>query len=417
MPKILMPALSPTMESGTLAKWIVNEGDKVEIGDILAEIETDKAIMELESIYEGVIDKIIVSEGSQNIKVNEVIANILNEDTPQQESSEDTSMKAEKQLAKNQPNLAFKEIVNDIQSQEIKSTSIQKQSGRVFISPLAKRIAAENNVNIDQIEGSGPHGRIVKSDVENFVTINQKNQSTQQRSTFKPAAYLEVSVSQLRKSIASRMSEAKRDIPHFYLRRKIRVDKLINFRKELNETFNPNDRKISINDIIIKSSALALKDFPSCNLIYKNEKLFQSQTSDIAIAVAIEGGLITPIIKEAENKTLGEISVESKELARRAQGKKLTPEEYTGGSFSISNLGMLGIDNFDAIINPPQTSILSVGKIIKEPVVDLKTEQIVPGSTMSVNLSVDHRAIDGALGAKFLDRIAFYLESPLRIFH
>jgi len=415
MQKILMPALSPTMESGTLSKWLVKEGDEIKIGDIIAEIETDKALMELESIYEGTVDELIAIEGTAEIKVNDVIANIS---SMEEANNESPSVPVENQEIQRK---RISESDNITKTRQ-RDFSLQKQAPqpevienkRVFASPLARRLAKENKVDINKISGTGPRGRIIKSDIEKLQSTNRNIPISEESKDLPKNNYEEIAISPMRKIIAKRMSEAKKDIPHFYLRRKISAKKLQDSRIELNEIkFNTN--KITINDIIVKACAQALRDFPKCNVIYKNEKIYQSLNSDISIAVALEDGLITPIIKKAELKSLGDIASESKELINKAKEKTLKPEEYIGGSFSISNLGMMGVDNFDAIINPPQASILAVGKIVKEPFVCQESNKLIPHSVMALNLSVDHRAIDGYLGAQFLDRISFYLESPLRL--
>ncbi|MFL2806255.1 MAG: pyruvate dehydrogenase complex dihydrolipoamide acetyltransferase [Paracoccaceae bacterium] len=417
MQKILMPALSPTMESGTLSKWLVKEGDKIKIGDIIAEIETDKALMELESIYEGTVDKLIAIEGATEIKVNDEIANVS---SMEEMDNEGPSLPVENQESQRK---GISGSDNEIKNSQ-EDFSLQKQSPsseiienqRVFASPLARRLAKENKLDINKITGTGPRGRIIKSDIEKLQSTSRNVPISAESKDWLEDNYEEISISPIRKVIAKRMADAKKDIPHFYLRRKISAEKLLKSRSELNEA-SSNANTITINDIIVKACAQALRDFPTCNVIYKNQKIYRSLNSDVSIAVALEDGLITPIIKKAELKSLGAISLESKELINKAKEKSLKPEEYIGGSFSISNLGMVGIDNFDAIINPPQASILAVGKIIKEPFVCEESNKVLPHNVMALNLSVDHRAIDGYLGAQFLDRISFYLESPLRLLH
>ena len=417
MQKILMPALSPTMESGTLSKWLVKEGDEIKIGDIIAEIETDKALMELESIYEGTVDELIATEGKTEIKVNDVIANIS---SMEETNNEGPSVPVEnqdiqrKRISESDNITKIRQRDFSLQKEAPQSEAIDNQ--RVFASPLARRLAKENKVDINKISGTGPRGRIIKSDIEKIQPTNRNVPINDQSTELLKNKYEEIAISPMRKIIAKRMSDAKKDIPHFYLRRKISAEKLLKSRTELNET-SSDTNKITINDIIVKACAQALRDFPTCNVIYKNQKIYQSLNSDVSIAVALEDGLITPIIKKAELKSLGDIASESKELISKAKEKSLKPEEYIGGSFSISNLGMVGVDNFDAIINPPQASILAVGKISKEPFVCEESEKLVPHNVMALNLSVDHRAIDGYLGAQFLDRISFYLESPLRLLH
>ena len=417
MQEVLMPALSPTMESGILSKWLVKEGDEIKIGDVIAEIETDKALMELESIYEGTVNELIAIEGGSEIRVNDIIARIsstekLNEkNLPSPVKIQETTSSA---LSGSKDEIEIRQKDSSLQQQlpppEISHTQ------RVFASPLAKRMAKENKIDLNKVSGTGPRGRIIKSDIKKLITSNTDVPINDSDRRFIKTDYEEIPLSSMRKVIAKRMSESKRDIPHFYLRRKISAEKLLNCRIELNET-KFIEKKITINDIIVKACANALRDFPACNVIYKDEKIYQSLNSDISIAVALEDGLITPIIKKAELKSLSDIASESKELINKAKEKSLQPEEYIGGTFSISNLGMMGVDNFDAIINPPQASILAVGKIVKEPFFCKESNTLIPHDVMALNLSVDHRAIDGSLGAQFLDRISFYLESPLRLLH
>ncbi len=417
MQEVLMPALSPTMESGTLSKWLVKEGDEIKIGDVIAEIETDKALMELESIYEGTVNELIAIEGGSEIRVNDIIARISSTEKINQKTlpspvkiQEPTSSALSGSKSKIEIRQKDSSLKQQLPPPEISHTQ------RVFASPLAKRIAKENKIDLNKVSGTGPRGRIIKSDIKKLITSNTDVPINDSDRRFIKTDYKEIPLSSMRKVIAKRMSESKRDIPHFYLRRKISAEKLLNCRIELNET-KFIEKKITINDIIVKACAHALRDFPACNVIYKDEKIYQSLNSDISIAVALEDGLITPIIKKAELKSLSDIASESKELINKAKEKSLQPEEYIGGTFSISNLGMMGVDNFDAIINPPQASILAVGKIVKEPFFCKESNTLIPHDVMALNLSVDHRAIDGSLGAQFLDRICFYLESPLRLLH
>ena len=431
---ILMPALSPTMEMGTLAKWYVTAGDSVIAGDILADIETDKATMEFEAIEDGKVTNLLVAEGTANIPVNQAIAELTLSD-------EDVSPKRELSLTGpdivSQTNIEGtslpENLISAIKSQVSKSQST-KSINRVKISPLAKQLALKQDVNISSIQGSGPHGRIIKKDVVQY--LNQEKESTLSNTTSddhyktlapkdgKTAATLEntfhdrdhslIQLSGVRKIIANRLSEAKRTIPHFYLRKSIHLDKLLNLRSELNDSFQDSTTKFSINDFIIKAVAKSLQDNPKCNAIWGEDYIMQLKSSDISVAVALEDGLITPIIRDAEKKTLQEISIEMKEKAKKAKAKKLLPEEYTGGSCSISNLGMMGIETFDAVINPPQASILAVGTAVKKPLVGTDGE-IRVGHAMSMTLSADHRVIDGAVGAAFISCIVEYLSNPLKL--
>ena len=412
---IQMPALSPTMEEGTLAKWLVKEGDSVESGDVMAEIETDKATMEFEAVDEGVIGKIIVPEGSTGIKVNEIIAILL-------EDGEDSS-DIETNDAENKQDVVDI-IKNDEKIPVVKSekTGLSSSKERIFATPLARRIARSTNVDLANIKGSGPYGRIVKADVQsNNVNASEKTPITQITSSvtsetiktmYKDREFAEIPLDGMRKVIANRLTEAKQTIPHFYLRKSVNLDKLLIIRSEMNAGLIDQDIKISVNDFIVKASSLALQDIPQANVVWAQDRILQMTSSDVAVAVSVEGGLFTPVIFDSEKKTLSSLSLEIKDLASRARKKKLSPNEYQGGSFAISNLGMMGVENFDAVINPPHGSILAVGAGTKKPIV--KEDGAISAATiMSLTLSVDHRAIDGALGAEFLARITHYLENPL----
>ena len=412
---IQMPALSPTMEEGTLAKWLVKEGDSVESGDVMAEIETDKATMEFEAVDEGVIGKIIVPEGSTGIKVNEIIAILL-------EDGEDSS-DIETNDAENKQDVVDI-IKNDEKIPVVKSekTGLSSSKERIFATPLARRIAKSTNVDLANIKGSGPYGRIVKADVQsNNVKALEKTPVTQITSSvtsetiktmYKDREFAEIPLDGMRKVIANRLTEAKQTIPHFYLRKSVNLDKLLIIRSEMNAGLIDQGIKISVNDFIVKASSLALQDIPQANVVWAQDRILQMTSSDVAVAVSVEGGLFTPVIFDSEKKTLSSLSLEIKDLASRARKKKLSPNEYQGGSFAISNLGMMGVENFDAVINPPHGSILAVGAGTKKPIV--KEDGAISAATiMSLTLSVDHRAIDGALGAEFLARITHYLENPL----
>ena len=412
---IQMPALSPTMEEGTLAKWLVKEGDSVESGDVMAEIETDKATMEFEAVDEGVIGKIIVPEGSTGIKVNEIIAILL-------EDGEDSS-DIETNDAENKQDVVDI-IKNDEKIPVVKSekTGLSSSKERIFATPLARRIAKSTNVDLANIKGSGPYGRIVKADVQsNNVNASEKTPITQITSSvtsetiktmYKDREFAEIPLDGMRKVIANRLTEAKQTIPHFYLRKSVNLDKLLIVRSEMNAGLIDQGIKISVNDFIIKASSLALQDIPQANVVWAQDRILQMTSSDVAVAVSVEGGLYTPVIFDSEKKTLSSLSLEIKDLASRAREKKLSPNEYQGGSFAISNLGMMGVENFDAVINPPHGSILAVGAGTKKPIVK-EDGAISVATIMSLTLSVDHRAIDGALGAEFLARITNYLENPL----
>ncbi|MDB4095256.1 pyruvate dehydrogenase complex dihydrolipoamide acetyltransferase [Amylibacter sp.] len=414
---IQMPALSPTMEEGTLTKWLIKEGDTVESGDIMAEIETDKATMEFEAVDEGIIGKIIIPEGTSGVKVNEIIAILLEdgEDASSIEIQEDIKLKNNTNDEVNVTNTEIKEIKADV----IKSNS---SADRVFATPLARRIAKSKDLNLNSISGSGPYGRIVKADVEVSISLPSKDTVTTTmaksassetvKSLYKERVFIEIELDGMRKVIANRLTEAKQTIPHFYLRKSVNLDKLLKIRTEMNEGLADKDTKISVNDFIIKASSLALQDVPKANVVWAEDRILQMKASDVAVAVSVEGGLFTPVIFDSENKSLSSLSSEIKDLASRARDRKLLPSEYQGGSFAISNLGMMGVENFDAVINPPHGSILAVGAGVKKPIA-LDDGSVSVATIMSLTLSVDHRAIDGALGAEFLSKITKYLENPL----
>ncbi|MBO9401722.1 pyruvate dehydrogenase complex dihydrolipoamide acetyltransferase [Shimia sp. R9_3] len=426
--EILMPALSPTMEEGTLAKWLVKEGDTVSSGDLLAEIETDKATMEFEAVEDGVVGKILVPEGSEGVHVNAVIA-ILLEDG---ESADDIGA-APAATPGAAPAEASEPTKAPTASAPAPSAPVSSDGNRIFASPLARRIAADKGIDLATITGSGPRGRIVKADVEGASAAPAAAKAPASVSAA-PAAkaapmasgpeadtvlrmyadrdFEEVALDGMRKTIAARLTEAKQSIPHFYLRRDIKLDALLAFRSQLNKQLEKRGAKLSVNDFIIKACALALQEVPDANAVWASDRILKLKPSDVAVAVAIEGGLFTPVLKDAEMKSLSALSAEMKDLAARARDRKLAPHEYQGGSFAISNLGMFGIDNFDAVINPPHGAILAVGAGAKKPVVD-EDGQISVATVMSVTLSVDHRVIDGALGAQLLQSIVDNLENPM----
>jgi pyruvate dehydrogenase E2 component (dihydrolipoamide acetyltransferase) len=427
--EILMPALSPTMEEGTLAKWHVKEGDKVSSGDILAEIETDKATMEFEAVDEGIMGKIMIAEGTEGVKVNDVIAVLLEEG----ESAADISKvpgQARDASAKKADTPA---PAPGPQAATPAPAAPVKDTTRVFASPLARRIAAEKGLDLAGVTGSGPHGRIVKADVQTAKPVAKTEAAAAPKAEAPKAAattmttgpstdavikmydgrpYTEVKLDGMRKTIAARLTEAKQSVPHFYLRRDINLDALMAFRGQLNAQLDGRGVKLSVNDFIIKACALALQQVPDANAVWAGDRTLKFEKSDVAVAVAIEGGLFTPVLRDAEMKSLLALSAEMKDLATRARDRKLAPQEYQGGSFAISNLGMFGIDNFDAIINPPHAAILAVGAGVKKPIVG-KDGALAVATIMSVTLSVDHRVIDGALGANLLAAIKDNLENPL----
>ncbi|MBL8563654.1 MAG: pyruvate dehydrogenase complex dihydrolipoamide acetyltransferase [Gemmobacter sp.] len=426
--QVLMPALSPTMEEGTLAKWLVKEGDVVKSGQVMAEIETDKATMEFEAVDEGVIGKILIAEGSAGVKVNTPIAVLL-------EEGEDASAATSAPAAA--PAAAAPVATAAPAAAAVAAAPAAPASGgaRVFASPLARRIAAEKGVDLTAVKGSGPHGRIVKADVEGAQAAPKAAAPVAAAAAPVAAAapapaaapavsadavkklyadreYTEMPLDGMRRTIAARLTEAKQTIPHFYLRREVQLDTLMAFREQLNKSLEGRGVKLSVNDFIIKACALALQKVPDCNAVWAGDRVLKMKPSDVAVAVAIEGGLFTPVLKDADKKSLSALSAEMKDLAGRAKSKKLAPHEYQGGSFAISNLGMMGVENFDAVINPPHGSILAVGAGVKKPVVN-KAGEIVVATMMSMTLSVDHRVIDGALGAEFLKAVIEGLENPM----
>lgn len=423
--EILMPALSPTMEEGTLAKWLVKEGDTVASGDLLAEIETDKATMEFEAVDEGVVGKIMIAEGTEGVKVNAVIAVLLEDG----ESAADIGSAPAAATPAAQP-AATAEAAPAGSSDKIAAPAPARDGSRVFATPLARRIAADKGLDLAGIAGSGPHGRIVKADVEN-AQPGAKPAATPAKAASAPAAAMasgpstdvviktyegrpfeEVKLDGMRKTIAARLTEAKQTVPHFYLRRDIMLDDLLKFRSQLNKQLEPRGVKLSVNDFIIKACALALQQVPDANAVWAGDRTLKFEKSDVAVAVAIEGGLFTPVLQDAETKSLSALSAQMKDMASRARDRKLAPHEFQGGSFAISNLGMFGIDNFDAIINPPHSAILAVGAGTKKPIVG-KDGELAVGTVMSVTLSVDHRVIDGAMAADLLNAIKDNLESPM----
>jgi pyruvate dehydrogenase E2 component (dihydrolipoamide acetyltransferase) len=425
--EILMPALSPTMEEGTLAKWLVKEGDVVKSGQILAEIETDKATMEFEAVDEGIVGKLLVAEGTAGVKVNTPIAVMVDDgETVGTAPAPVKQAMVPAATAAPAPTPAA-----------ATSPGAPAHTGaRVFASPLARRIAAEKGLDLTKVMGSGPHGRIVKADVAGLAKpaapaaapVALAAPAAQQTSAspamatgaaaetvakmFADRSYEVVQLDGMRKTIAARLTEAKQTIPHFYLRRSVQLDALLAFRETLNKQLESRSIKLSVNDFIIKACALALQQVPDANAVWAGDRIFRLKPSDVAVAVAIEGGLFTPVLRDAHQKSISTLSAEMKDLAARARTRKLAPQEYQGGSFAISNLGMYGIENFDAVINPPHGSILAVGAGLKTPVVG-KDGTITVATVMSMTLSVDHRVIDGALGAEFLRAIIDNLENPV----
>jgi len=400
--EILMPALSPTMTEGNLVKWHKKEGDVVKAGDVLAEIETDKATMEVEAVDEGKIGKIIVPEGTENVKVNEVIGLILEEG---EDASALANVKTEKAPAPIEVAKAPEK------KPDLKVVAHEAPAGsRVFATPLARRIAEEKDLNLASLSGSGPRGRIVRADVESATAPRAVAAPSVSLSGYEPE-YEVIAPSNIRKVIAKRLVEAKSTIPHFYVSMDCQIDALLKAREQINARAD-GIYKLSVNDFIIKACGLTLKHFPEANASWINDQIYQYASADVAVAVAIEGGLITPVIRHAETKGLAEISKEMKDLAARAREGKLKPEEFQGGTFSLSNMGMYGVKDFAAIINPPQACILAVGAGEKRPVVQ-KDGSLAAATVMTCTLSVDHRVVDGALGAHFLKAFKDLIENPV----
>jgi pyruvate dehydrogenase E2 component (dihydrolipoamide acetyltransferase) len=429
--EILMPALSPTMTEGNLAKWVKKEGDKIKAGTVIAEIETDKATMEVEAVDEGTLGKILVAEGTQGVKVNQVIALLL------EEGEDKKALDGYKPKAVAAPAAAPAEAKAGAPAAApalvpaaaalpvapqfappaaFSAPAAQPRSGgKVFASPLAKRVAAEMGIDVGMVQGTGPHGRIVRADVEEAKRTGGGIRAGVVRRN--PNEYASLPNNNMRKVIARRLTESKQFVPHFYLTVSIELDKLLEVRKELNTEAElvagkegKPAYKLSVNDMVIKATALGLKKIPGANAMWTDEAILRFNNIDVSVAVATDGGLITPIIRNADQKTIVQISGEMKDLAARARAGKLKPEEFQGGGFSVSNLGMYGVKHFAAIINPPQGAILAVGA--GEERVLVKKGQMAVANVMDVTLSVDHRVVDGALGAEFLQALKRYIESP-----
>ncbi|WP_374466551.1 pyruvate dehydrogenase complex dihydrolipoamide acetyltransferase [Ferrovibrio sp.] len=420
--QILMPALSPTMTEGKLGKWLVKEGDMVKAGDIMAEIETDKATMEFEAVDEGRIGKILVPEGTEGVAVNTPIAVLLEEG----ESAGDVkAAPAPQPAAKPAAVVPAAPAAVAAPAPAAVPAAVPaapvKTGERVFASPLARRIAVQNNIDLKAVTGSGPHGRIVKADVEKapkgvaaptakaaVAAPVAAGPGARQLADLLKMPYRVEPLSGMRKTIARRLTESKQTVPHFYLTIDCEIDELLALRKRLNAK---SEAKVSVNDFLIRAAALALKKVPEANASYDESGMLYYEHADISVAVATPNGLITPIVKQAEQKGLTQIATEMKDLAARARDGKLKPDEYQGGTFSISNLGMFGIKQFEAVINPPQGCILAVGMGEERAIV--RKGQIVPATIMTVTLSVDHRAVDGAVGAQFLQAFKGYVDDPL----
>ncbi|EHI49888.1 pyruvate dehydrogenase complex dihydrolipoamide acetyltransferase, long form [SAR116 cluster alpha proteobacterium HIMB100] len=412
---VLMPALSPTMTQGTLARWLVKQGDSVKSGDVIAEIETDKATMEVEALDDGVVASLAVAEGTQNVAVNAVIA-VLVEDG---ETIEDALAAVEVTQAAVQTTSAPEDAVPLAPAAHAQTPPVQpsattvpnQQAGRIFASPLARRIAADAGLDITRLSGTGPHGRIIRADVEEAISAGPAQQTASASPASAPQAEDRfVPHNAMRRVIAERLQQSKQTAPHFYLTIDCEIDNLLAARKALNEAAE-DGVKISVNDMVVKAAAAALMAEPDVNGYFEAEGCRYFSTADICVAVAVDGGLVTPVLHQVENLGLAEISRKTADLAARARSGMLDPSEYAGGSFTISNLGMYGIREFAAVINPPQSAILAVGAGEQRPVV--KNGELAVATVMSVTLSADHRIVDGALGAKWLQAFKRAIEQPV----
>jgi len=439
--KITMPALSPTMEEGNLSKWLVKEGDKVTSGDVIAEIETDKATMEVEAVDEGVVAKLVVPAGTEGVKVNALIAILAEdgEDVAEAAKGGDSAPAPKAEAAKEEPK---KEVATAAPAKAeapaaapAAAKSAENKGDRVFASPLARRIAKDAGVDVSAVKGTGPHGRVVQRDVEAAIKSGgakaasaapqaaasaPKPQSDDAiLKLFEEGTYEIVPHDGMRKTIARRLVESNQTVPHFYLTIDCELDALLALRSQINsaapltktEKGEVPAYKLSVNDLVIKAVALALRDIPEANVSWTEGGMIKHKRADVGVAVSIPGGLITPIVRQSESKTLSAISNEMKDLAKRARDRKLKPDEYQGGSTSVSNLGMFGVKDFAAIINPPHATIFAIGAGEQRAVV--KNGEIKVATVMSVTLSTDHRAVDGALAAELAQAFKRHIENPM----
>jgi len=407
---ILMPALSPTMTEGTLSRWLKKEGDTVKSGDLIAEIETDKATMEVEAVDEGILGRIVVPEGSEGVKVNSPIAILVDEGEAVPDAVEAPAAKKAEPAPQTVAQPASTPAAS-AQPSPAQSPPVAGPAGkRVFASPLARRIASQKGIDLTALKGTGPNGRILRRDVENAKPVTTAGAAAP---VVVPAEAKRVPNSSMRKVIARRLSESKQTVPHFYVSVDIELDALLALRSKLNAA-SPSEGegqfKISVNDMMIKAVALALRDCPGLNVQYTDAETLHFPEIDISMAVSIPDGLITPIIRQADRKSLRAISAEARDLAKRARDGKLKPEEFQGGTFSISNMGMFGVREFAAIINPPQAGILAIAAGEKRAVV--RGDQLAVATVMTATLSVDHRAVDGALGAQWLNALRNIVQNP-----
>ncbi|MBY3154556.1 pyruvate dehydrogenase complex dihydrolipoamide acetyltransferase [Rhizobium laguerreae] len=442
---ITMPALSPTMEEGNLSKWLVKEGDKVKSGDVIAEIETDKATMEVEAVDEGTVAKLVVAAGTEGVKVNALIAVLAadGEDVSAAASGAGSAAPAPKAGGAAAPKAeAAPPPAQSAPAAAPAPASVSSDGSRTFSSPLARRLAKEAGIDLSAVAGSGPHGRVVKSDIEAAVAggggkaaAAPAPAATPQAAApapvaaapkgaseeavlklFEPGSYELVPHDGMRKTIAKRLVESKQTIPHFYVSVDCELDALLALRAQLNDAAPRKDGgapayKLSVNDMVIKAMALSLRDVPDANVSWTDNNMVKHKHADVGVAVSIPGGLITPIIRKAEQKTLSVISNEMRDLGKRAKDRKLKPEEYQGGTSSVSNMGMMGVKVFSAVINPPHATILAVGA--GEQRVVVKKGEMAVATVMSVTLSTDHRCVDGALGAELLQAFKGYIENPM----
>ncbi|WP_292042836.1 MULTISPECIES: pyruvate dehydrogenase complex dihydrolipoamide acetyltransferase [unclassified Brevundimonas] len=430
MTDILMPALSPTMEEGVLAKWHIKVGDTVSAGDVIAEIETDKATMEVEAVDEGEVLEILVEEGAEGVKVNTPIARLSGDDAapaPKKAEAKEDAAPANAEPKADAKDESPKAEKADAPKAETKSEPAPKREDgeRIFASPLARRLAKMAGLDLASIKGTGPHGRIVKRDVEAAeanggataakaapaAAEGKKPAPTLAQLGIPDGTYDLIPLDGMRKAIARRLVDSVNNVPHFPLFIDVELDALMAARAQINKMLEPRGIKVSVNDFVIKAAAMALKAVPEANASYTPEGIAMHHNADVSMAVAIDGGLITPIIRKAETKGLAQIATESKDLATRARDRKLKPEEFQGGTFSVSNLGMFGIKQFTSIINEPQGCIMSVGAGEPRPVV--KNGELTVATVMTVTLTCDHRVVDGAVGARFLQAFKPLLEDPL----
>lgn len=407
---ILMPALSPTMKTGTLARWLKKEGETVAAGDLIAEIETDKATMEVEAVDEGIIGRLLVAEGTPDIAVNTPIAILVEEG----EAVPDKPVGGGKPSAEASPApkaSAPETPAAPAQEKSSPAAPMVEKGKRIFISPLARRLAKERGLDIATLKGTGPNGRILRRDIDNgAVKASAPAPAAVEEPSAKSGAAQSVSHSTMRKVIARRLTESKTQVPHFYVSVDIELDALLALRSKLNASLEAEGLKLSVNDMMIRAVALALKKQPGLNVQFTETEMLHFDDADIAMAVSVPDGLVTPIIRQADKKSLRQISVEARDLAGRARAGKLAPEEFQGGTFSISNMGMFGVKDFAAILNPPQAAILAIASGQKRPVV--RDGELAIATVMTVTLSVDHRAVDGALGAQWLNTLRDLVQNP-----